>query len=127
MKAPRATLLLVDDDRHVLASMADWLRDQGYQLDTANSYATAVAALDRRGYDLVLADVDTALDTSSAVRELNRVSVQCKVVLWSSLRSPVTETGRHTRCDAAAVLQKPYDSRAIYYELDKVIAARCED
>ena len=25
------TLLLVDDDRHVLASMADWLREQGYR------------------------------------------------------------------------------------------------
>ena len=51
------TILLVDDDRHLLASMADWLRELGYQVDTANSYATAVAALDRRSYDLVLADI----------------------------------------------------------------------
>ena len=33
------TLLLVDDDRHVLASMADWLREQGYAADTAASLA----------------------------------------------------------------------------------------
>ena len=34
---PQASLLLVDDDRHVLASMADWLREQGYKIDTAGS------------------------------------------------------------------------------------------
>ena len=51
------SLLLVDDDRQVLESMADWLRDQGYPLDTANSYATAVAALERKAYDLALVDI----------------------------------------------------------------------
>ena len=33
----KASLLLVDDDRQVLESMADWLREQGYQLDVAGS------------------------------------------------------------------------------------------
>ena len=56
----RGVLLLVDDDRHVLASMADWLRDQGYELDTATSCAEAVAAVDRKAYDLVLADIRLA-------------------------------------------------------------------
>jgi DNA-binding NtrC family response regulator len=53
----RGSLLLVDDDRHVLDSMADWLRDQGFVLDTATSYATAVAALEKRAYDLALVDI----------------------------------------------------------------------
>lgn len=51
------TLLLVDDDRHVLASMADWLRDQGYATDTASSLAEGCAAVDRKSYDLVLVDI----------------------------------------------------------------------
>jgi DNA-binding NtrC family response regulator len=37
--------------------MADWLRDQGYRLDVANSYATALAAVDKKPYDLLLADI----------------------------------------------------------------------
>ncbi len=52
-----ASLLLVDDDRHVLGSMADWLRDQGYAADTATSLAEGRAAVDRKPYDLVLADI----------------------------------------------------------------------
>ncbi|MGO8688487.1 MAG: sigma-54-dependent transcriptional regulator [Thermoguttaceae bacterium] len=58
----RGTLLLVDDDRHLLASMADWLRDQGYQTDTSSSLAEAAAAVDRRTYDLVLADIRLGSD-----------------------------------------------------------------
>ena len=53
----RASLLLVDDDRHILESMAEWLREQGFQVDTAHNLATANAAVDKKAYDLVLADI----------------------------------------------------------------------
>jgi DNA-binding NtrC family response regulator len=50
-------LLLVDDDRHVLESMADWLRAQGYELDVSSGYADALERLRGRSYELALADV----------------------------------------------------------------------
>ncbi len=53
----QGSLLLIDDDRQVLDSMADWLRDQGFVLDTASNYASAVAALEKKPYDLVLVDI----------------------------------------------------------------------
>lgn len=53
----QGTLLLVDDDRHLLASMADWLRDQGYDTDTASNLAEGRTAVDRKPYDLVLLDI----------------------------------------------------------------------
>ena len=51
------SLLLVDDDRHVLESMADWLRSKGYQLDTSDGYADALEKLRGKTYDLVLSDI----------------------------------------------------------------------
>jgi len=53
----KGSLLLIDDDRHVLASMADWLREQGYQVDTGTGCADAAASLGRKSYDVVLADI----------------------------------------------------------------------
>ena len=53
----KSSLLLVDDDRRVLESMADWLRSQGYDLDAAGGYADALESLRRKTYSLVLADV----------------------------------------------------------------------
>ena len=53
----QGSLLLVDDDPHVLESMAEWLREQNYPTDTATSLAEATVAVDRKTYDLVLADI----------------------------------------------------------------------
>jgi DNA-binding NtrC family response regulator len=52
-----ASLLLVDDDRQLLDSMAGWLRSQGYKVFTAPGYETAIAWLQKETPDLVLADV----------------------------------------------------------------------
>jgi len=51
------SLLLVDDDRHVLDSMSDWLREQGYDVTEASGRADAIRQTDHRTFDLVLADV----------------------------------------------------------------------
>ncbi len=55
-------LLLVDDDRQVLASMAEWLREQGYPTDTAISLSDGMTAVNRKQYDLVLVDIRLGQD-----------------------------------------------------------------
>ena len=66
---------MVDDDRQVLTSMADWLRDQGYPTDTAASLDEGVAAVDRKPYDLVLADIRLGDDDGFATLRL-RMRIQ---------------------------------------------------
>ena len=51
------SLLLVDDDLQVLESMADWLRDQGFAVDTATGQSEAIELLTAKGYDLLLSDI----------------------------------------------------------------------
>lgn len=51
------SLLLVDDDLQVLESMADWLRDQGLEVDTATGQSEAIERLTTKGYDLLLTDI----------------------------------------------------------------------
>ena len=52
-----ASLLVIDDDRQVLGSMVEWLRELGYSVDGGGTCAEAKAAIDKRPYDLVLTDV----------------------------------------------------------------------
>ena len=61
-KMTAATLLLVDDDRHVLESMSEWLREQGYKVDVAATYQAALGLIDKRAadrkpFDVVLCDI----------------------------------------------------------------------
>ena len=53
----KGRLLLIDDDRHVLESMADWLREQGYVVDAAAEYAKGLQLVDKSAYDVVLCDI----------------------------------------------------------------------
>ncbi len=52
-----ASLLLVDDDRHLLDSMAPWLKDRGLQVDTAEGVDPALRLLEQKRFDLVLSDI----------------------------------------------------------------------
>jgi DNA-binding NtrC family response regulator len=53
----RGTLLLVDDDRRLLESMADWLRSIGFETNTATNCPTAIRELESGSYDLALSDI----------------------------------------------------------------------
>ena len=51
------SLLIVDDDRHLLDSMASWLRELGHEVFTASSFESAISSINQRNYDLILADI----------------------------------------------------------------------
>jgi DNA-binding NtrC family response regulator len=53
----RGSLLLVDDDRPLLQSMAGWLRELGFAVDAVTGVVDAVAAVGKRNYDLALVDL----------------------------------------------------------------------
>jgi len=53
----QGSLLVVDDDLLVLESMADWLRSQGFQVDTSTGCAEALNKLGQKHYEIVLVDV----------------------------------------------------------------------
>jgi DNA-binding NtrC family response regulator len=53
----RGSLLLVDDDRPLLQSMAAWLRELGFAVDAVTGVADANAAVGKRNYDLALVDL----------------------------------------------------------------------
>ncbi|HVT83536.1 MAG TPA: sigma-54 dependent transcriptional regulator [Phycisphaerae bacterium] len=57
-KGPGARLLLVDDDPLIVNSLSEFLRGEGYQVDTAPDGSTAVEMLGANRYSLVLTDVN---------------------------------------------------------------------
>ena len=58
MATPAPRLLIVDDDEGLLVLMGDLLRDEGYDVATAGSGTSAVAALEARRPDLILLDLN---------------------------------------------------------------------
>jgi len=54
----KARVLVVDDDRIILDSLGEFLRLEGYEVETARSFSEAVRVLDRRPIQLVLSDIN---------------------------------------------------------------------
>ena len=52
-----ASLLLVDDDRQILDSMAPWLREQGFAVEVASTVIDAIQHLNRQTFDVALVDI----------------------------------------------------------------------
>src|SRR5262245_37539293 len=56
-EAPRARLLLVEDEPALVLTLTDRLRAEHYEVETAGDGEQALAHLDRASFDLVLLDV----------------------------------------------------------------------
>ncbi|MCA9177170.1 MAG: response regulator, partial [Planctomycetales bacterium] len=50
-------ILLVDDDPHILDSMADWLREQGFVVAEASDCKSAIECLHHHEFDLMVCDI----------------------------------------------------------------------
>ena len=120
----QATLLLVDDDRHVLSSMADWLREQGFQTDTATSVSEAVAAVDRRPYDLALVDIRLAdadgFDVLAYCRQKHPATSVIMITGYGSVESAVEAI----RQGAFDFLTKPLIDEELLMAIERALNQR---
>jgi len=57
-ESDKGTVLLVDDDKIILESLAELLGIEGYAVRAAAGFADALAALDRQPIDLILSDIN---------------------------------------------------------------------
>ena len=116
----RASLLLVDDDKHILESMAGWLREQGYVVETANSRASAVAALEKKPFEIALCDIQ--LDDGDGF----------EILTWARKNRPETTVILLTGYGSVATALEAIRLGAVHYltkpaDADDIVAAFSRD
>ena len=103
----------MDDDRHVLSSMADWLREQGYQVDTAKSVAEAQNMLNQYPYQVLITDLvlpdGKGFDVIRYARKLNG---SLESILLTGSDSPVDEN-EALLAGAGMVIHKPCELSSV--------------
>ncbi len=108
-------LLIADDQPDVLEALRLLLKAEGYQIDTVNSPAALVRALDAKDYDVVLMDLNYARDTTSGeegldlLAKLRTADESLPVVVmtaWGSVHVAVEAMRRGAR----DFVQKPWDN-----------------
>jgi DNA-binding NtrC family response regulator len=120
----RGTLLLVDDDRHLLDAMGSWLREQGYRLDVAATGAAALAALERKRYDLMLADVRLSdVDGFELLARCGKQFPQTAVILITGYGT-ADQAVDAVRAGAFDFLTKPLIDEELELAIDRALSQR---
>jgi len=105
-----ACILVVDDEPLVVALLADFLRLEGYEVETAKNGRDALAKIEARSYDLVLSDLRMPeLDGVGLYRELEQQhpSVLRRLAFVSGTTEP-PEYASFLERTGATVLGKPF-------------------
>src|SRR5205085_11928434 len=120
----KASLLLVDDDRHLLDSMASWLRDQGYPTTTASNAKDAKAALASQVHDLALIDVRLGEEDGFTVLSHSRQHhPETTVILMTGYGT--VETGIEAlRAGAFDLVTKPLIDQELEMAIDRALSQR---
>lgn len=116
--------MLVDDDRLVLDSMANWLREQGYEVFAATDLETAKALLAQRPVDLALVDIrlpeGDGFDLLAHCRQNHPEVVVILITGYASV-----ETGIEAlRAGAFDLLTKPLIDEELGMAIDRALAQR---
>ncbi|MGD0365660.1 MAG: SpoIIE family protein phosphatase [Bryobacteraceae bacterium] len=127
--APRT--LIADDQPDVLEALRLLLKREGYQIETVNSPKAVLDQLHNREYDVLLMDLNYALDTTSGqegldllaqVQKLDRTLPVIVMTAWGSIKLAVEAMQR----GAADFVEKPWDNSKLLLTLRTQVEARNE-
>ncbi|MEM8666719.1 MAG: sigma-54 dependent transcriptional regulator [Planctomycetota bacterium] len=119
-----ASILLVDDDRHLAESMAEWLREMSHQVETAESIAGAERFLGSQTFDLVITDLrlgsEDGFDLIATIRQ--RYS-ETAVLVVTGYATPDTAV-EAVRAGAFDLLTKPLIDEELSLAIGRAVAQR---
>jgi len=120
----QGSLLIVDDDRQVLESMTDWLRDQGLDVDSSAGYADALEKLRQKQYEMLLVDVRLQDgDGFDLLEQVRRNYPDSQVVLITGYGDPDAAV-EAMRAGAADYLTKPLIDDELLLAVERVFNQR---
>lgn len=127
----RPSILVVDDDRDICQALSDLLEFEGYQVQTSNTGADALARVEQFHFDALILDIGLPdLDGFSVLKLLTEREPNLPVIILTAFTTEEKKIGS-LRGGAFGYLTKPYNKeelkatlrRAVGY---KTLATRAE-
>jgi DNA-binding NtrC family response regulator len=105
----KVSILIVDDEESVRDSLYDWFIDDGYSVACAENAKEALAKLETRNYDIILADIKMpgmdGLEMHRRIRSLNKESIVIIMTAFASVSTAV----QALKDGAYDYITKPFD------------------
>jgi DNA-binding NtrC family response regulator len=114
--APR--ILIADDQPDVLEALRLLLKGEGFQIESANSPAAVLAAIESRDFDLVIMDLNYSRDTTSGqegldlltrIQAIDTILPVVVMTAWGTVKIAVEAMRRGAR----DFIQKPWENERL--------------
>lgn len=123
-QATAPSLLLVDDDRHVLQSMGSWLESLGFQVTAADRFESGMDAIKNGTFDLMLLDVRLGdRDGFELLTYAREVAPESAVIMITGYGSVDTAI-EALRAGAFDLLTKPLIDQELETSIRRALAQR---
>lgn len=119
-----ARILVVDDEVAARTALADLLREEGYDAETAGDGFKALARIEESPPDLVLLDMRMpSMDGLELIRRLHRAEIRMPVVVMSAFGSVQTALSA-MREGAVDFVVKPLDAEQLLLVVERALGSR---
>jgi len=117
----KANILVIDDEDSIRFSFSRFLQVEGYDVSTASNYREALARMDERGFEVILADI--YLGDGWGIDILQNVierGLKTRVIMMTAY--PSSETAQESfRMHAADYLVKPQTQEGLLESVSKAL------
>jgi two-component system NtrC family sensor kinase len=124
-QAREARILLVDEDDSVLEAVRAILLGREHAVETAKSAAGAMALLEQKEFDLVVADLDLAATAGRNILHdwiIARRPGLTKRCIWMRGAAPLSKSPHEAPHQGTQILQKPFKAADLLAAVDGVLA-----
>ncbi len=106
-------ILIVDDERAIRNSLGEILTDEGYEVDTAEDGATALAKVDKERFDVIFCDIKMpGMDGTEVLEKLVADGIDAAIVMISG-HGDIDTAVECIKKGAFDFIQKPLDLNRI--------------
>jgi PAS domain S-box-containing protein len=118
------TILVVDDDPRLCASIAVLLDREGYETQSVHTGQEAIALIERKGFDLVLLDLFIQdMEGYQVLDHINRLRPEMQVIMMTGMAS-VDSALVALRKGAYDYLRKPFEHQALLKTISNALEHR---
>lgn len=123
-KTQQSSLLIVDDDQHILEAMADYLRRLGHRAETARSCGEALERIQEFPFDVVICDVNLPDQDGFALLDWTQKNTPDLSVILLTGYGTIESAVEAIRMGAFDYLTKPVIDDELNFSIQRALGQR---
>lgn len=101
-------LLIVDEDNSLRKDITHFFRENGYDMDEASDYETAVSKIERRIFDVIISDYRIPGGLVTDLLEVDKIKNLYSMIIIAAQKTYINEAVKAIKLGAFDYIQKPF-------------------